>query len=344
MAAKTHLYLSIALLLFCFGLLTIQVTSRTLGDNPMYERHQNWMSYYGKAYKDSQERESRLKIFAANVNYIEASNNADSNKSYKLGINQFADLTNEEFTTSRNKFKGHMCSSITRTSTFKYENASAVPSTVDWRKKGAVTPVKNQGQCGCCWAFSAVAATEGIHQLSTGKLVSLSEQELVDCNTKGVDQGCEGGLMDDAFKFIIQNHGLTTEAQYPYQGVDGTCSANQASTQAATITGYEDVPANNEQALQKAVANQPISVAIDASGSDFQFYKSGVFTGSCGTELDHGVTAVGYGVDSDGTKYWLVKNSWGTDWGEEGYIRMQMGVDAAEGLCGIAMQASYPTA
>ncbi|CAJ2654871.1 unnamed protein product [Trifolium pratense] len=313
MATNNQLYhISLALLLF-LGLWTIQVTSRTLQDDTMNERHEQWMDHYGKVYKNSQEREKRFKIFTENVNYIEAFNNVANNKRYK-------------------------------TTSFKYENVSVIPSTVDWRKKGAVTPVKNQGQCGCCWAFSAVATTEGIHKLSSGKLISLSEQELVDCDTKGVDEGCEGGLMDDAFKFIIQNHGLSTEAKYPYQGVDGTCNANKASINAVKITGYEDVPANNEQALQKAVANQPISVAIDASGSDFQFYKSGFFTGSCGTELDHGVTAVGYGASNDGTKYWLVKNSWGTDWGEEGYIRMQRGVDAAEGLCGIAIEASYPTA
>ena len=197
---------------------------------------------------------------------------------------------------------------------------------------------------GSCWAFSAVAAMEGITQLSTGKLISLSEQELVDCDTSGEDQGCSGGLMDDAFKFIEQNHGLTTEANYPYAGTDGTCNRKKAAHPAAKINGYEDVPANNEKALQKAVAHQPIAVAIDAGGSEFQFYSSGVFTGQCGTELDHGVAAVGYGTSDDGMKYWLVKNSWGTGWGEEGYIRMQRDVTAMEGLCGIAMQASYPTA
>ncbi|KAK7342454.1 hypothetical protein VNO80_25407 [Phaseolus coccineus] len=224
MATKTQFYHISLTLLFCMAIWAFQVTSRTLQDASMNERHEEWMTRYDRVYKDPQEREKRLRIFKENVNYIEAFNNA-ANKPYKLAVNQFADLTNEEFIAPRNRFKGHMCSAITRTTSFKYENVTAVPSTVDWRQKGAVTPVKDQGQC--------------------------------------------------------------------------------ASSHAATIKGYEDVPANNEKALQKAVVNQPVSVAIDASGSDFQFYESGVFTGSCGTELDHGVTAVGYGVSDDGTEYWL---------------------------------------
>ncbi|XP_030929621.1 senescence-specific cysteine protease SAG39-like [Quercus lobata] len=372
MASTKQLNYICLALLFILVACTSQAMPRTLQDE-MYEKHEQWMANYGRIYKDIIEKEKHYKIFKENVAYIESFNNA-ANKPYKLSVNQFADLTNEDFKASRNRFKGHECS--TKTTSFKYENVTAVPSTLDWRKKGAVTPIKDQGQCGqyqtllgnntnqmfsyslfffflyffffqttgCCWAFSAVAATEGITQLTTGKLISLSEQELVDCDTSGVDQGCEGGLMDNAFQFIQDNHGLTTEASYPYTGVDGTCNTNQEAKHAATINGHEDVPANNENALLNAVASQPVSVAIDAGGSDFQFYSSGVFTGACGTSLDHGVTAVGYGVTNDGSKYWLVKNSWGTQWVEEGYVRMQRNVAAKEGLRGIAMQAPYPTA
>ncbi|KAJ8768256.1 hypothetical protein K2173_021196 [Erythroxylum novogranatense] len=327
--------------LFVFTLVALvsESTSRTLQDEPMYQRYEQWISRYGRVYKDNSEKEMRYNIFKKNVRHIEAFN-AAANKLYKLGVNKFADLTNEEFKATRNRFKGHMCSA--QSGPFRYENVSAVPSSMDWRKKGAVTPIKDQGQCGSCWAFSTVAAVEGITQLTTKKLILLSEQELVDCDTKGEDQGCEGGLMDDGFKFIIKNQGLTTEANYPYKAADGSCNTNAEANHAAKITGYEDVPTNSEAALRKAVAKQPISVAIDAGG-DFQFYESGIFTGDCGTDLDHGVTAVGYGVNN-GVKYWIVKNSWGTEWGEEGYVRMQRDVDAKEGLCGIAMQASYPTA
>ncbi|KAL7211655.1 hypothetical protein ACSBR2_014496 [Camellia fascicularis] len=204
---------------------------------------------------------------------------------------------------------------------------------MDWRKKGAATAIKDQGQCGSCWAFSAIAATEGITQLTTGKLISLSEQELVDCDRSSKDVGCEGGYMEDAFDFIVHNKGIAAETTYLYAATDGTCNTQKEASHAAKITGYE-----------KAVANQPVSVSIDASGYEFQFYVTGVFPGVCGTELDHGVTAVGYRTSDAGTKYWLVKNSWGTTWGEEGYIRMQRYIDAKTGLCGIAMDASYPTA
>ncbi|WCJ32696.1 Cysteine proteinases superfamily protein [Euphorbia peplus] len=325
-------------LIFLFGALASLATARTLQDASMQTMHEQWMTRYGRVYNDPDEKEMRFNIFKQNVQFIESFNKAGA-KSYKLGTNQFADLTNQEFK-SRNGFKGHMRSE--QAGSFRYENISSVPTSMDWRENGAVTPIKDQGQCGSCWAFSTVAAVEGITQLTTGKLISLSEQELVDCDTR-VNRGCQGGFMDNGFKFIIENNGITTETNYPYEAADGTCNTMESANSAAKITGYEDVPPNDEAALMNAVASQPISVAIDAGGSEFQFYKSGVFAGSCGTELNHGVTAVGYG-SNDGMNFWLVKNSWGTQWGEEGYIRIQKDIDAKEGLCGIAMQASYPTA
>ncbi|MBA0689386.1 hypothetical protein Goari_007117 [Gossypium aridum] len=225
-----------------------------------------------------------------------------------------------------------------------YENVNNVPTSVDWRKRGAVTAVKDQGQCvlkGSCWAFSSVEAVEGINQIKTNKLVSLSEQELIDCDTEE-NQGCNGGLMDIAFDFINKKGGITSEIHYPYAAKQGTCDVSKENSPVVSIDGHENVPVNDEEALRKAVANQPVSVAIDAGGTDFQFYSEGVYTGQYGIELNHGVAAVGYGTTLDGTKYWIVKNSWGPDWGEKGYIRMERGIKDKQGLCGIAMEASYP--
>ncbi|CAM0952218.1 unnamed protein product [Alopecurus aequalis] len=333
---------SLIAILGCLCLCGAVIAARELKDDmSMVAKHEDWMAQYGRVYKDTTEKAQRFEVFKANVAFIESFN--ASNNKFRLGVNQFADIINEEFRTTKTN-KGYKANHMRVLSTgFRYENASleALPATVDWRAKGAVTPVKDQGQCGCCWAYSAVAATEGIVKIKNGTLVSLAEQELVDCDVHGEDQGCEGGLMDDAFKFIIQNGGLTKESSYPYTAADGKCKSG--SNSAATITGYEDVPANDEAALMKAVASQPVSVAVDGGDMTFQFYSGGVMTGSCGTDLDHGIAAIGYGKDSDGTSYWLMKNSWGASWGENGYLRMEKDIADKKGMCGLAMEPSYPT-
>lgn len=217
-----------------------------------------------------------------------------------------------------------------------------LPHHVDWREKGAVTAVKDQGHCGSCWAFSAVGALEGQHFRKTGALVSLSEQNLVDCSKKYGNNGCNGGMMDNAFRYVKSNKGIDTEISYPYEGIEDSCHFNPKNV-GATDSGYVNLPSGNEEKLMNAVATMgPVSVAIDASQESFQFYAEGTYVEpQCDSvSLDHGVLVVGYGTDEQGQDYWLVKNSWGTSWGDKGYIKMARNMD---NQCGIATQASYPT-
>ncbi|KAK4488798.1 hypothetical protein RD792_004587 [Penstemon davidsonii] len=319
---------------------SIEFTEKDLAsDESLWDLYEKWRSHHTIS-RDLTEKKKRFNVFKANVHHVHKVNQMD--KPYKLKLNSFADMTNHEFRNFySSKIKHYRMLRGDRAKTgFVHGKTEDLPPSVDWRKQGAVTGVKNQGKCGSCWAFSTVVGVEGINKIKTGKLVSLSEQELVDCEKD--NEGCNGGLMESAYEFIKKHGGLTTENLYPYKAKDGNCDATKMNAPAVMIDAHENVPENDENALMKAVANQPVSVAMDAGGSEMQFYSEGVYTGDCGTELDHGVAVVGYGTTLDGTKYWIVKNSWGPEWGEKGYIRIQRGVEAEEGLCGIAMQATYP--
>ncbi|ERN06398.1 zingipain-2 [Amborella trichopoda] len=304
-------------------------------------KYELWLRRCTRAYNSLEEKDKRFEIFKDNWAYVDQ-HNEKSGMTFKLGLNQFADLTNEEYrarhlgTRVMNYTTVHGAPAVS----YVVGVVEKLPKRVDWREKGAVAPVKDQGNCGSCWAFSTVAAVEGINQIVTDDLISLSEQELVDCDTS-YNNGCNGGLMDYAFEFIINNGGIHTEEDYPYKAREGMCNRTRKNMHVVTIDGYEDVPVNDEKALQKAVAHQPVSVAIDAGSREFQLYHSGVFTGRCGTQLNHGVTVVGYGKE-DGVDYWIVKNSWGDKWGESGFMKLERNVENSTGKCGIAMEASYP--
>jgi len=259
------------------------------------------------------------------------------NLDFTLAINQFGDLTSQEFANiylrlSFNSSNIHP-SNIIHIST----DLEELPNNVDWRNKGAVVGVKNQGQCGSCWAFSAVGSIESFHAINSGELVSLSEQQLVDCDI--YDFGCMGGFMDNAFKYVIESGGVDTEKSYPYQGIAGACHFNKK-TIGAEIKGYVDVNKFSENDLKSAVAKQPVAVGIDASWPSFMFYKSGIYyEPNCNSNiLDHGVLAIGYGVKNS-KSYWLIKNSWGKSWGMNGYIMMSRN---RGNNCGVASLASYP--
>jgi len=303
---------------------------------------QEFKTTYGKTYANKVEESIRRTIWQRHLQVIAEHNTAYANgdSTFYMGPNEYMDMHHDEFVKTMNTYQGR----TDHGTSLVYQGAmdvSQIPDTVDWRQKGYVTEVKNQGQCGSCWAFSTTGSLEGQWFNKTQKLVSLSEQNLVDCAKKQGNKGCEGGLMDQAFKYIKENGGIDTEASYPYKGEDGTCKF-KSNDIGAKLTGFVDVKSKDEGALQAAVAEiGPISVAIDANHMAFQLYKGGVYHNwFCSeTALDHGVLAAGYGV-YQGRDYWLVKNSWGKTWGMEGYIMMSRN---RHNNCGIATQASYPT-
>ncbi|XP_058751050.1 zingipain-2-like [Vicia villosa] len=313
--------------------------SKRLHKSSLIGAHQQWMIKYGRTYTNSYEMEKRLQIFKSNLKYIEKFNNA-GNKSYNLGLNQFSDLTNEEFMALYTGIKvpSQFSSSKMISNTVLFNVSDNVPTNFDWRQHGAVTDVKFQGICGCCWAFTAVAAVEGIVKIKSGKLISLSEQQLLDCDYKS--RGCTNGHFETAFASIIQTHGILKESDYPYQGVKQTCQINGNIQPAAQISNYKFVTSNDEKQLLQAVAQQPISALI-AMGGEFRSYKEGIYSGSCGKVINHALTIIGYG-ESEGKKYWLIKNSWGKGWGENGYMRLLREGEGTSGHCQIATYVGYP--
>jgi len=307
--------------------LLFAASALSAGEEEMFT---NFVNRYGKTYSGASEFFTRFSIFKDNVAFIRQENTKNLN--YTLAVNEFADLTNLEF---MDRYSGLLSRPSRARASSSSSRRGPLPSSVDWRAKGVVTPVVSQGMCGACWAFSAIGTVESAYAIKSGKLVPLSMQQLIDCSGPSGNEGCNGGLQDNAFRWIKEN-GICSAADYPFSGRDEDCVAGCVPvTKLSTIN---DIPTSSEQDLLEAVAGQPVGVAIEADQSAFQFYSSGIFTAACGRELDHGVLVVGY--SSQGAQpYWIVKNSWGSSWGEQGYIRMVRN----RNICGIADLASHVT-
>ena len=307
-----------------------------------WKRFTDFQEHFSKQYKTVEETENRFHIFRANLRNI-ILHNLDHTQNFTMGVNPFTDLTPQEF---KDQYVGGMKARVGSYNCKPFSSAaSGAPLSMDWRQKGAVTSVKDQGQCGSCWAFSSTGAIEGAWAIATGELLDLSEQELVDCAT-GVSYGshsCNGGQMDGAFKFVME-HGQCVYSAYPYtSGKTKTAGSCQTCMAVAHLSACLDVKPNDQISLKGAVAQQPVAIAISADTQLFQSYASGVITSpACYTSLDHGVLIVGYGTEN-GQDYWLVKNSWSDSWGEKGYVKIARSSSTNDpGVCGIAMDPSFP--
>ncbi|XP_054778213.1 zingipain-1-like [Prosopis cineraria] len=313
-------------------------------EEELFELFQVWQRNHERLYETLDEMLKRFEIFKNNVKYVKEENaKRTSDYDYRLGLDQFSDLTLEEFKeTYLFDMDPIVRSSIGEPDSDYCPNA---PQSLDWRDFGAVTDVKNQKQCGSCWAFSSTGAIEGINKIANNTLVSVSEQQLVSCDPNSY--GCSGGQAFFAFEYVIKNGGIASEEDYPYEAINGTCDHEKKKI-ALTIDGYGNVTSLSEQSLFCAVSRQPVSVYIYATTQDFQFYKGGLFDGSSCTNVSHWNTThamliVGYDSFGDGLDYWIVKNSWGKDWGDNGYIYIKRNTGDPYGVCNFNCYAYYPT-
>jgi cathepsin L len=324
-----------------------ELTSSDIDSLDLKAEFRDWANTFDKSYPDVDEEAHRYSIWLRNLYTISESNDMDL--SYKLKMNQFGDLTTDEFRHYVNGPTGSCLADIgiedRSRPAGKVTTSVSAPASVDWTTQGVVTPVKNQGQCGSCWSFSATGAMECDYAIKHGTLTSLSEQQLVDCSTSEGNLGCSGGWYYNAWKYVYSAGGLCTESAYPYTARDGSCKASSCGTKYNDVMSSIDtrITADSDTALENAAAAGCVSVAIEADQTAFQYYSSGILTGTCGTSIDHAVLVVGYGT-SGGSEYWKVKNSWGTSWGENGYVLIcrNCNKNGNEGECGINMYPYVP--